>query len=117
MTIGDRIRVCRTQVGLSVSDLAKRLGKSRATVYRYENGDIENLPIGIISDLAAALETSPNYLMGVPEDNGKAPDPITEDQRSEIQEIFDSLEPANQTKLLELAHLFLASQHRSEENG
>ena len=45
MTIGDRIRARRQELGFSVDELATRLGKNRATVYRYENGDIENLPV------------------------------------------------------------------------
>ena len=36
-------------------------------------------------------------------------------ERSRIQLIFDQLSPANQTKLLELADLYLASQNKIEE--
>lgn len=36
MTIGDRIRARRQELGFSVDELATRLGKNRATVYRYE---------------------------------------------------------------------------------
>lgn len=65
MTIGDRIRAKRQDLGLSVDELAARLGKNRATVYRYENGDIENLPVGVLEPLATALETTPAYLIGL----------------------------------------------------
>lgn len=64
MSIGQRIRSMRTQQGLSIDELAYRLGKNRTTVYRYENGDIENLPLGILDSLAEALNTTPAYLMG-----------------------------------------------------
>ena len=64
MSIGQRIRSIRLQQGLSIDDLAYRLGKNRTTVYRYENGDIENLPLGILDSLADALNTTPAYLMG-----------------------------------------------------
>lgn len=64
MSIGQRIRSMRIQQGLSIDDLAYRLGKNRTTVYRYENGDIENLPLGILDSLAEALNTTPAYLMG-----------------------------------------------------
>lgn len=37
------------------------------------------------------------------------------DERSRIQAIFDQLSPANQTKLLELADLYLAAQNKTEE--
>ena len=37
MTIADRIRNRRLELGLSVDDLAELLNKNRATVYRYES--------------------------------------------------------------------------------
>ena len=40
MSIGQRIKERRIELGLSVDELAKRLGKNRATVYRYESDDI-----------------------------------------------------------------------------
>lgn len=64
MSIGQRIRTMRVQQGLSIDDLAYKLGKNRTTVYRYETGDIENLPLGILDSLANALNTTPAYLMG-----------------------------------------------------
>jgi transcriptional regulator with XRE-family HTH domain len=64
MSIGQRIKETRIQQGLSRDDLACKLGKNRTTIYRYENGDIENLPLGILDSLADALNTTPAYLMG-----------------------------------------------------
>ena len=63
-TIGNRIKQCRLAAGLSVDELAKKLHKNRATVYRYENDDIKDLPITILEPLAQALNTSPAYLLG-----------------------------------------------------
>ncbi len=45
MTIGERIKNRRVELGLSVEELARLLGKNRATIYRYESDEIENLPI------------------------------------------------------------------------
>ena len=64
MSIGQRIKVMKKQQGLSIDDLACKLGRNRTTIYRYENGDIENLPLGILDSLANALNTTPAYLMG-----------------------------------------------------
>ena len=64
MTIGGRIKFLRTKRGMSIEELATKLGKNRTTVYRYENGDIENLPLDILNPLAEALDTTPAYLMG-----------------------------------------------------
>ena len=63
-TIGARIKECRKREGLSAEELAKKLGKNKATVYRYENADIKDLPITILEPLAKALNTTPAYLLG-----------------------------------------------------
>jgi transcriptional regulator with XRE-family HTH domain len=49
---------------MSAEELGRRLGKDRSTIYRYEKGDIENLPLDILDPIAKALETTPQYLMG-----------------------------------------------------
>lgn len=64
LTIGERIRRRRKQLGLSVDDIAKKLGKDRATIYRYESSEIENLPLNVLEPLAKVLRVSPGYLMG-----------------------------------------------------
>ena len=64
LTIGERIKQRRKELDISVEELAKRLGKNRATVYRYENGEIENLPTPILETIAKALSTTPAYLLG-----------------------------------------------------
>lgn len=64
MNVGKRIKERRLELGISVDELANRLGKNRTTIYRYEKGDIENLPIDILGPLGKALNTTPAYLMG-----------------------------------------------------
>lgn len=73
MNIGDRIKQRRAELGLSVDDLAAKIGKSRATIYRYENGDIENMPTPILEPLAKALDTTPADLMGWKETTSTLP--------------------------------------------
>lgn len=68
MNIGNRIKQRRVDLGISAEELATMTGKSRATIYRYENGDIENLPTTVLEPLAEALETTPAYLMGWEDD-------------------------------------------------
>ena len=64
MNIGQRIKQRRKELKMSADDLGKQLGKDRSTIYRYEKGDIENLPLDILEPIAAALNTTPQYLMG-----------------------------------------------------
>ena len=63
MTIYERIKNRRKQLGISVDDVADALGVSRATIYRYESAEIEKVPASIIDKLAAVLQTTPAYLM------------------------------------------------------
>ena len=64
MTIGERIKNRRIELGFSVDKLADLLGKNRATIYRYENGEIRDMPTPILEPLAKALKTTPADLMG-----------------------------------------------------
>ena len=64
MTVGQRIKQRRKELRMSADELGKRLGKDRSTVFRYENGHIEKLPIDILEPIAKALQTTPEYLMG-----------------------------------------------------
>ena len=68
MTTGERIRERRKALDMTADELARLLGISRATVYRYENGEISKIPISQLSPIAAALHTSADYLMGWSDD-------------------------------------------------
>lgn len=64
LTIGDRIKQRRLELGLSADQLGERIGKDRATIYRYENNDIKKMPISILGPLANALNVTESWLMG-----------------------------------------------------
>lgn len=62
MTLGENIRARRKELGMSVDELAKKVGKNRATIYRYENDEIE-MPVNLLRPIAEALDTVPDLLM------------------------------------------------------
>lgn len=64
MTTGSRMKERRKEIGVPVETIANALGVSVATVYRYENGDIEKVPGTVLEPLARVLQTTPAYLMG-----------------------------------------------------
>lgn len=64
MTLGERIKARRKELHLSVEDVAEKLGKNRATVYRYESNDIKDMPITVLGPLAKVLQTTPADLTG-----------------------------------------------------
>lgn len=68
MTTGQRIKERRIEMGYTVDQLAEILGKNRATVYRYESGDIDDMPTKVLESVAKALRTTPARLMGWSDD-------------------------------------------------
>lgn len=63
MTIGDRMRARRLELGLSQEEVAIKLGyKSRSSVNKMENS--RTLPINKVERAAIVLECTPAYLMG-----------------------------------------------------
>lgn len=63
MSVGKQIRKRRKELKMSVDELARRLGKDRSTVYRYESGDISNMPLELLPPMLEALETTPQELL------------------------------------------------------
>lgn len=63
----------RKFIGISAERLAEMLGVSPATIYRYENGDIEKVPGDRLRPIADALQTTPAYLMGWEDASGAMP--------------------------------------------
>lgn len=64
MTIGERIKAKRKEKNISVDRVAKELGVSVSTVYRYEDSTIEKIPIRVFDKLCQIFETSASELMG-----------------------------------------------------
>jgi len=64
MTIGQRIKDRRERLGLGQTELADRVGISKQTLYKYENGIITNIPSDKIEAISKVLNSSPGYLMG-----------------------------------------------------
>ena len=63
MTVGERIKNRRLELGLTQDELAKKVGyKSRSSINKIELS--RDLPLGKVQLVAVALETTPGYLMG-----------------------------------------------------
>lgn len=64
MTIGERIKEIRKSKKISVDYLAKELGVSKTTIYRYEDSTIEKIPVNVFDRLCVLLDVTPAKLMG-----------------------------------------------------
>ena len=63
-SVGNRIKGLRTDLGISQVDFAKRIGVSKQTLYKYENGIITNSPSDKIEAVAKIGNVTPAFLMG-----------------------------------------------------
>lgn len=69
--MGERIKTRRKELGMTAEELGDAIGRSRATIYKYEKGDIENLSHTLLIPLAEALHTTPEYLRACAEQIGR----------------------------------------------
>lgn len=54
----------REKQGMTLAELGRKIGKTEATVQRYESGNIKNLKNDTIESIATALNVNPAFLMG-----------------------------------------------------
>lgn len=62
--IGKRIQKRRKALNISVVDIATYTGLSKATIHRYENGDIRNIKLPVVETIATILNVNPLWLIG-----------------------------------------------------
>ena len=65
MSIGERIKALRKERNMSVEYVAKALGVSLSTVYRYEDSSIEKLPVSVFDKLCEIFCVTPDVLRGI----------------------------------------------------
>ena len=103
MNVGHRMKQRRKELKLSADVVAEKIGVNRSTVFRYEKGDIEKLPIEILEPLSEILQTTPQYLMGW-------------DNNPDIMPIYSELEPPRQQKVYNLAERELEEQRYIQDH-
>ena len=87
--IGERIKGLRLELGVTQKELGEKIGVEKSTINKYELGKIA-IPYKKIEKIAAALETTPAYLMGWEEED-KTKDEIDR----EAQEMLDAYNRAS----------------------
>lgn len=90
MTTGERIKARRKELGITADKVAEQIGVSRSTMFRYEKGEIEKIPINNLVPIARALHTTVGYLMGWSDEKNSIP--VAEDGvDAEAMHYFDRL--------------------------
>lgn len=67
--IGNRIRELRIKRGKSVAQILDETEIPKPTYYRYETADAQKLPAAALKSIAKALSTTPEYLLGLTDDD------------------------------------------------
>ena len=62
--IGKRIQQQRKALNISVVDVAAYTGLSKATIHRYENGEIKDIKLPVLETIATMLNVNPAWLIG-----------------------------------------------------
>ncbi|MEG1753359.1 MAG: helix-turn-helix domain-containing protein [Christensenella sp.] len=72
MEFKDLIKTKRLHLNKTLEEIGNAVGVSKATVQRWESGEIKNIRRDKIGNLANALEVSPDYIMGWGETSQKS---------------------------------------------
>src|SRR5260221_14516174 len=88
--VGGRMRLRRTQLGLSQGTLASKIGVSFQAIQKYEAGGIR-ISASRLYDIGQALHVSPAFFFGGYPD-GLAANNLAQEAGSEIGEAFNHLE-------------------------
>lgn len=66
--VGNRVKERRLELNLSMPELGQRVGVNKSTIQRYEANGVDPTRTMIISGLAEALLTTPEWLIGLSDD-------------------------------------------------
>lgn len=98
-TKGKNIYDARKKAGLTLEELGKKVGVSKATIKRYETGEIPNIPSDRIELIAKATGVSESFIMGwdsLVESNAEFHASILKDK--ELQEMIRKYNQLNESE-------------------
>lgn len=97
--MGNRIRERRQQLGLSLEQLAKKVGCSKQTIGHYETGSTKTVSMNVLFPLADVLDVSARWLAtgeGEPKPFG-----LRNEHEKELVATYRTLPPPLQEHLLQ----------------
>lgn len=95
MTIGERIKEYRINFQLTQEELAKKIGSTKQTIYKYENNIITSIPLEKVALIAKAFGIAPMELMGWDMTSLKKSEKSEEGFYSILSDIFTSVTKIN----------------------
>ena len=64
LTLGKKIKQAREAKGVTLNDIAEKIGVAKSTIQRYENGKISTPKLPVVHAIASALDVNPSWLVG-----------------------------------------------------
>ncbi len=110
MTTGERIRDRRKELGITADALAETIGVSRSTMFRYENGFIEKMPINNLVPIARALHTTVGFLMGWEEEKNALASEDGGEREHEAMRFFGKLSEERKVEALNYLRYLATSE-------
>lgn len=118
MTKGSRIRNLRESFDISQVEMAARIGVSKQTLYKYENDIITNIPSDKVEAIAAALHSTPAFIMGWNESSDTAAaDPLSSDERALLSDYQKLNELGKEKARIDVADLTEIPKYTEKERS
>ena len=120
MNIKDKIKTRRLQLGLTLEDVANKVGVAKSTVKKWESGQIESMRQSKILALAKALNVNPTYLIFEDETHeqkeNEPPKKLNDlsPMDNVILSIYQNLNDKKKTKVIKFATKLIAEQNTKE---
>lgn len=102
--IGKKIRERRKELGMTLDELARSVGVSKQTIFRYEDRTIENIPIDKLHKIAGKLNVSMAYLLDLKVEVGYE-DFIALKEKEGFRELISILKEMDSEKIEKLVEM------------
>lgn len=102
--IGKKIRERRKELGMTLDELARAVGVSKQTIFRYEDRTIENIPIDKLHKIAGKLNVSMAYLLDLKVEVGYE-DFIALKEKEGFRELISILKEMDSEKIKKLVEM------------
>lgn len=110
--IGERIKALRKKEGLTMEQLAERVGVSKVSIHKWEAGKVDNMKSSHVNNVAKAFGVSPAYLLGFEDKQAftvEVERPASSEERMLVY-LYKLLSEENKARLVETINRMITEQ-------
>lgn len=114
--IGKKIKDLRIKFSLTQEELAEKLEIKHQTIYKYENGIIKNIKYETIEKLSKIFNVTPQYLLGLDDDDTSIPS--KEELRQRVAAFYQNKKISDESKdefFKEIQEIFFQERLKKEK--